>query len=86
MPGTPIYLETPQLLNKWKEIVKGSKPHASIRLGDGEAVVAAHETILTMDFIRKMYPWVQSNDLSYCGVILPNADARRQLVESPAAG
>lgn len=76
------YLSTPQLLGKWKQIADSNQPHASIRIGDGESTVAAHEEILTMDFINKEYPWVQSKDLSYCGVTLPNADARRQLVNA----
>lgn len=74
------YLTTPQLLGKWVEIADGDQPHASIRLGDGEAAVAAHEEILTMNFCNKVYPW--AHDLSYCGVTLPNAEARTQLVDS----
>lgn len=76
------YLSTPQLLGRWEEIVDGNQPHASIRIGDGESAVAAHEEILTMNFINQLYPWVRNRDLSYCGVNLPNADARKQLVDS----
>ena len=76
------YLDVPQLLGKWEEIVDGGPPHASIRIGDGESTVAAHEEMLTMDFINKVYPWVRNRDISYCGVTLPNADARKQLVDS----
>ncbi len=76
------YLNTKELLGKWEEIVDGNQPHASIRIGDGESTVAAHEEILSMNFIDKLYPWVRSKDISYCGVILPNQNIREQLIES----
>lgn len=74
------YLNTPELLGRWIFLADGNQPHASIRIGDGEAAVAAHEEILTMAFVQKTYPWIY--DISYCGVVLPNAEIRGQLVEA----
>lgn len=76
------HLTTQEVFEKWKEIVDGKEPHASIRIGDGEATVAAHEEILTMNFVNKLYPWVKKKDISYCGVILPSKEIREQLVWS----
>ncbi|ARP50571.1 MULTISPECIES: GT-D fold domain-containing glycosyltransferase [Caproicibacterium] len=77
-----VYLNEMELLKKWEEIITDGGAHASVRLGDGEATVAAHGAILTMDFVQKAYPWVAQRDRSYCGVLLPNEDARLRLVEA----
>ncbi|WP_027398647.1 GT-D fold domain-containing protein [Anaerovorax odorimutans] len=76
------YIQTEELLEKWIEIIESKVSHASIRIGDGEAAVAAHEKILTMDFVNKVYPWVRKKNICYCGVILPNKDIREQLIWS----
>jgi hypothetical protein len=74
------YISRDELFKAWKEIVLDNTPHASIRIGDGEVPVAAHEEIFTMKFISKVYAWVQTNDISYCGVLLPNQEIREQLI------
>lgn len=76
------YLNETELFEKWKAIIDGTSPHASIRIGDGEAAVAAQKKILSMDFIQTVYPWVRANDINYCGVLLPNEDVRRKLVKA----
>lgn len=76
------YLTTRELFDKWKTITISDKPHASIRIGDGEVPVATHEEMFTMKFLNKTYAWVQTNDISYCGITLPNHEAREQLIHS----
>lgn len=75
-----MHIERMELLEKWREFTKHKIPHASIRIGDGEGLVLAHETILTMDFIRKIIFWI--NNPVYCGVTLPNPQARNALVDA----
>ncbi len=72
-------LSTHQLLASWRDIVAENRPHASIRIGDVQAVVAAHEEILTMRFIERMYAWA---DGPYYGLTLPDARARDLLVRA----
>ncbi len=72
------WLTPDELLEQWRVAVELDIPHASIRIGDGEACIAAHEEILTMNFIRETYNWI--NNINYCGVTLPNMDARIRLI------
>jgi protoporphyrinogen oxidase len=76
------YLKTNELWEKWKEIIESNEPHASLRIGDVEPVVAAHNEIMTMKSIEKLYLWVRNKDVKYGGIILPDDNAREQLVES----
>lgn len=73
-------IEVHELVDLWKGFLVNRIPHASLRMGDAEAIVAAHDTILTMEFIRKACLWVNSS--AYTGVILPNALAREQLIQA----
>lgn len=71
-------LSTTELLTEWIRLVEGEEPHASVRFGDASNIILAHETILTMDFVRSKYGWIK--DPKYCGVTLPNAEARDKLL------
>ncbi len=70
------WLSASELLTAWRQIVGGSGAHCSLRIGDVEAAVAAHEAILTMDFVRRHYPWIDN----YYGLRLPDPRARERLV------
>jgi len=71
-------LTNEQLLDTWIQKVASGEPHASIRFGDGENAIMAHEKILTMEFMKTQYGWL--NNPKYCGVTLPNANAREKIV------
>ena len=71
-------LSQTELLDAWRDIVRGDEAHASLRIGDVEAAVAAHGEILTMPFVRRFYAWSDG----YYGLVLPDAAARLRLVEA----
>ncbi len=68
-----------QLLETWRDLVATRQPHSSIRVGDTEAAVAAHDEILTMQFIRATYPWANG---PFYGLTLPDRGARELLVQA----
>lgn len=67
-----------ELLDAWRDVVRGRQAHASLRIGDVEAAVAAHEEILSMRFVQRFYSWTDN----YYGLRLPDAVARARLVEA----
>ncbi len=71
-------LSQAELLDAWRDFVRGDQAHASLRIGDVEAAVAAHDEILTMRFVRRFYAWTDN----YYGLRLPDAAARDRLVEA----
>lgn len=70
------WLSTAELLTRWRDIVAGAGAHCSLRMGDVDAAVAAHDAILTMDFVRQQYVWIDN----YYGLRLPDPVARDRLV------
>ncbi len=58
--------------------MQGDLPHASLRIGDVEAAIAAHEEILPMPFVRRNYSWTDN----YYGLRLPDSRARELLIAS----
>lgn len=71
-------IQTLDLLDAWRDIIERQEPHASIRIGDVEAAVAAHGAILTNRFVQRMYGWADN----FYGLSLPNPEAREQLVSA----
>jgi hypothetical protein len=79
--NNPLFdIEVSEIVDLWKGFVVNRTPHASLRIGDAEAIIAAHDTILTMEFIRKACMWFDNP--AYTGVTLPNAIAREQLIQA----
>ncbi|MCI3926327.1 GT-D fold domain-containing glycosyltransferase [Paenibacillus sp. TRM 82003] len=74
-------LDGTQLMNEWEDAAKQGKPYASIRFAEAEALVGAHEEILTMKAIEKT-AWGVLTDIRYTGVALPDALARIRLIEA----
>lgn len=71
-------LSSVELIHRWHDMAVRGEAHASIRFGDASVAIMAHDAILTMDFMRKHYSWL--DDPAYCGVTLPNEEARLRLV------
>lgn len=69
-------LTNDELLDIWIQKVASGEPLASVRFGDTSCAIMAHEKILTMEFMKTQYPWV--DDPKY--ITLPNASAREKLV------
>jgi len=65
-----------KLLEDWKTCIHNKTPHSSIRIGDSELAVLAHEEILSMKFVRRAYPFGAS------GIKLPNKEARNLVAEA----
>ncbi|WKL02761.1 hypothetical protein Q0F98_02340 [Paenibacillus amylolyticus] len=63
-----------ELIRNWFQMASDGEAHASVRFGDASNTILAHDTVLTMDFIKSHYGWL--NDPTYCGITLPNASER----------
>ncbi|MDT9719513.1 GT-D fold domain-containing glycosyltransferase [Paenibacillus sp. ClWae2A] len=66
------------LIRNWFQLASDGEAHASVRFGDASNTILAHDTVLTMDFIKSHYGWL--NDPTYCGITLPNTSAREIIV------
>ncbi|MEK5060955.1 MULTISPECIES: GT-D fold domain-containing glycosyltransferase [unclassified Paenibacillus] len=71
-------LGTWDLIKNWFQMAANGERHASVRFGDASNTILAHDTVLTMDFIKSHYGWI--SDPTYCGITLPNANARDIIV------
>jgi hypothetical protein len=54
-------IKTGDVLEAWKEVVESGQPHSSVRLGDAQIIVAAHEEILSMKFVNKLCRWANDH-------------------------
>lgn len=54
-----------------------NKPFSLARIGDGENIVLAQETVYSLDWISKNVGW--SHSPNYCGAVLPNLALRDRM-------
>ncbi|SFK71785.1 hypothetical protein SAMN03159341_101242 [Paenibacillus sp. 1_12] len=66
-----------QITNRLRNALDTKTPFSLVRIGDGEVLTMAQETVLSIDQVRK-----EGKFLSYAGVDVPDLAARDQLVSS----
>lgn len=77
-PGSMLPLVTPQeVAAEFGAALAEARPYSVVRLGDGELLTLAHETIISTEEARRRGPF-----LPYSGVELPAPDVRDALVAS----
>ena len=69
-----------EILAEWRKAIDSKTPHASIRIGDGENVIMAQDRIYPVVYLKEKLHW--TDDPKYCGVTLPNLQARDMLVDA----
>jgi len=74
------YATAEVIVEKIRYSLFSGRPFSLIRLGDGELMVLAQESVYSLDWIEKNVPWGGSN--AYCGVRLPNLELRDRMIES----
>lgn len=71
------------IFNEYIDRIEKGIPYSSVRCGDGESTILAHNEFISLDFFinypRQFY-WVY--DTHYCGVALPSEEAKSGLVEA----
>ncbi|XID95711.1 GT-D fold domain-containing glycosyltransferase [Paenibacillaceae bacterium WGS1546] len=71
--GLPV-LDSASVFEELNTALREKKPYAFIRLGDGELLTMAQETVLSIDEIKRSGAF-----LPYAGVTVPNLEARDEL-------
>ena len=59
------------------EALAQNRPFSLARIGDGENIVLAQETVFSLDWIGKNVGWSHSSN--YCGAVLPNLALRDRM-------
>lgn len=73
------FLTVNQVLRKIKRALKEKKPFSLVRIGDGENVVLAQNSVIPIDEVLKIR-WAKLANEGKKGVILPNLELRDEMV------
>ncbi|MFC7394400.1 GT-D fold domain-containing glycosyltransferase [Scopulibacillus cellulosilyticus] len=77
------FLTVDQVLEKLIKAIEESKPLSLVRIGDGENIVLAQDSVMTVENVLKE-KWAQkaNQDRKLKGVTLPNLTLRDQMVDA----
>lgn len=70
-----------QVLLKLKEAIESEKPFSLVRVGDGENLVLAQDSVMTVDQVLKE-KWAKRANRGLKGITLPNLTFRNEMVEA----
>ncbi|TLM98356.1 hypothetical protein FDZ73_23615, partial [bacterium] len=74
------YIPLPQIVDRISDALINDKPFSLVRIGDGENIVLAQETALSLEWIGINVGW--SHSTGYCGIKLPNLPYRDRMAEA----
>jgi hypothetical protein len=81
MTSDQEFLTAAEVLNKIKTAASSQKPFSIVRIGDGENIVLAQDSVWTIDQVLAE-KWAQKANAGKKGVTLPNLLLRDQIVEA----